>query len=628
MDNGEEMQLIIEKYLDYLSDKIISLGEEVTILEKDNSNYINIKNNLLEALKKSKIDFAIIFSSLSDLKKEEHLTYIKEIFNDSDEFKKTIDEINNLACLDKIGLIDSLEVEPQREQALLVLNNLEEKAYKYIENINYQDNLSKIENIKNNISDLLSIAESFNIIQDEVISNCSLFTDTVVMSNLDIEDKNKLLSYVLLNNINFYNKELNKNKKKNIKKEVKKKITISKEVIDELDKLLNNSENIRKIVKIINGKVLGKVDFQREEDIEILDEDDYYAIDLVKEELVSNLEKDKELTPYMALKNFYRNNDQKISNALDLVALIFTDEENNSDYKDKIDIIKKGYDFCLSHQKLLYSLNIYEKSNIDNFMKSLYKDKNSRTLIYRGKYRNSPSEIIREATYEISVIINILKDLDEEDMVTLDIINKASKRINEVFNSLDEVLIKDKKEDTDTSNLSGNIFFLMKNNEKSFIEDDINFDSQDKGINKKYYDDIINLIKQLEDRDNKTFNSLAVSGEKFRNLKKFHTRFISSNRIRLFYIPVGGKDSIITGVSFLKDKEDSQREQDNRYFLNDLKIEELIKALTDSKLYKDKLDNSNIIKNKIFNLKKVDNIDLILDEMINSDNNDNNIKTL
>lgn len=247
-----------------------------------------------------------------------------------------------------------------------------------------------------------------------------------------------------------------------------------------------------------------------------------------------------------------------------------------------------------------------DKERIHQYMKELYQNKENREIIYESKSFISKEEVEKEAAYELQVIKELL-DVVEEDEVEL--YSKISKRIEEILECIDEYT----KDETIKTPDEGNVFFLMKTNDESQIEYDLGLVNRTKGISPQYYSEIKNQIDSIANRAERKLISAQPVNPSYKYIRKQGVRYTTGARTKVFFIPVGKKDAIIIGASFLTGK-DILKEQDMKIKRHYSQIEALKERLTDSDSYLRESENGRTVKERIIDALTSKELDEMLEE--------------
>ena len=157
------------------------------------------------------------------------------------------------------------------------------------------------------------------------------------------------------------------------------------------------------------------------------------------------------------------------------------------------------------------------------------------------------------AAYEIEVYKELLEIVPEEDEETR----------SKIANKLDEILAyvtEEKKEEQDEKK---GILFFLQGDEESLFEEDLDLNSNGKGIPSQYFSELKNQLISIKDRSERTLIASQPVNPGLKAIKKEGVRYTTGSRTKVFFIPVGKKDAIIVGTSFLSGK-DVLKDQDKR----------------------------------------------------------------
>ncbi len=525
--------------------------------------------------------------------KEKLITLFHMIFQDPNLVSQIMNQIYNYYYLIESTLLEEPIVAPQKEYAEQVLGELREGLTNYLKQVESKTKGKEREALENYISKLVLTGYAFTDGKlDRPIEDLDFLEEVMKEVSLTEEEKMTLLTKIWLENVSLYQEILSKDQqiieveiagdKEQVREDdmdvrVQKKNAFSSEEANEkVDSFLDNDEIFQKIVWMIDDSSLKEIDIQSMNPF-LLKE----IRDLAKEELILTIYEEN-VTPEEALQIFFNRNDQREIRAKEILKRILdkdfigvlTEEEQFS-------IIEKARDFVLSTRKQVERMSSNDRAVLDNYISSLYRSKNSRITMYKKKALNKEErDIKRDAAYECNYFIHLYESIHidtDEDFV---LASKICKRIQEVLDSY-YVATKDTERDFipegEQSLGKYNVFFLKKNNLKTFFEDDIQLGNDNKGIPKAYYDGIENSLSQLETNGADKVSSILGS---WKSLQDLGVKYKSGNRTGVFYIPVGEKDMIILGVGFINGRENNFREADMRVKLNEKRIQKMMEELS------------------------------------------------
>lgn len=628
---------LINKLLDKLEMLILDMSHEIGTINDNNKEY-DLVSGLLDTLGNSKSDFVITYFDMSEENRIIINDLIHKVCSSIDDADEVMNEIVNLYKLHSNGLDELKELEPQLNKSIEVLERLEGRLEDYQSNLVYysNDEISKKQEL---MGKLISFGVIFgNGVQDKKIEDFDSLYE--VLNNIDITDLEKLelVNYIIQENVKFYEeeilrhnsrirREIERNKEEveeEIIEEKKKDLTITPELLEEIDSLLKKPEVREKIVRIINDdyKLLIRVDGRSEDEHDEVSE----SINLAREDIAEKVATEG-ITPYQALEKFYDENAQSQEDNIYLLYDILDDSDDvDISQEEQLSIIKKATDFLTKNNGMLQMLPKSEREIISQYMVSIYKSKDNRKMLYESRSYDDIDKIIVEATYEIKVLLNLFNSIDKNSPEYVDILNKLSKRLREIFECIDE-LSKDKDiETTLKEDDTGNLFYLMRNDSKSMFEDDVKPDDNSKGISGDYYEELEFILDAIKNRETSQIQVSKPTGEHYKNLRKCGALVTTTSRIQVLFIPVGKKDSIILGVVFSYGKQFTLKDQDirARKYMKD--ILELKNKLTKEDEYNVELEKADItdkrIRTSLDNEIAVSRDSEDLDEMLNDDAKD------
>lgn len=557
-----------------LVSKMISELEELTIKEeaqmtakKEEKNKIIYIIDLLEVLNTSKIAFAEAYALKSEKEKDLFQKNISSIITDHQELENILKETINLYYLKTSNLLNSKYTKQQQKQAEEQLKNLIKKLTDYLKTTNKKSITEEIKTHYNRIRNIFKLANKYeNETLQEEIENIDSFSDILSKTNLTFDEQESLIKTALLKNVAIYKrnlkardltleKEIETQKEKTLE-EPKKEVVINEATLNELDSLLNDNEVIEKIVKIIDLEFALTINFKNPtaKEQETIDA----IVDIAKEEILETLAKNTKLTPYEALQNFYKNNQNSQENITSIQEKYLSDtsKESHLDFNQQLGVIEKAKKFVENQKKYLYSLNSNEKEKITQCIKLIYPKLEDRITLYKSKGTKNEAVIIKEAVFEINLLLQnideLLKDPDNNKVI----ISKTVERFSEIFKALDETIKADYEKDKIEAT---NVFYLMHTKDRTFLEEDINFNSNSKGISNQYYPIVNQILDKLKTKEREQENiklihqnaSVYLSNE----VKKSHI-----GRITIFYVPIVDNNILVIGCGIYDTK-------DNRIFL-------------------------------------------------------------
>lgn len=597
-----DVSKIVENFLSSIEKKVLDLQLQVENLLAKNREYDEIER-VIEALQESKINFSIDFLN-KDTK--EIVELLERVIPDKERINFYLAQITNYYYLYETDLLDKDVTKDQTGFAEQALSDLVEELKEYQSKIDVVKNRQIIKELNQLEERIIAFGSKFSYIedQDEII-DLDLFTELMEDSRLAEEEKVALLKLVIMSNAKSYEKQLLA-KDTDIKVAIEQKqeevlaeleelttesvvTTLDQETLDKINKLLSDPEVIRRLVKIIEDtqeigiSIEGRAIVEDQQDI--VDE----AVQIAREEIIELISDQKTETPEEALDIFMEENDDELFNAQVTFEELFGDEEkepSDTNVDEYLELIQRGIEFYDQNKKLLLHMTTAEKESIDNYARSLYQNKNNRTIVYKSKnFDGNNKSIIRDATYEISTLLHMFEQLETNNKLTNDVIIKTGRRISEIIESIE--LSKENELDLpvdtkETTAQKGAIYFLEKGTSKNrtFYEDEIGIDSYSKGISSSYYKELLFQLEQIENRANVRIPSLKPNhGKTYPYTSEFGVRFISGTRTSTYFIPVGTDDAIIVGVRFIDTGDEYRKTLENRLKKHSARIEDLIEKI-------------------------------------------------
>lgn len=597
-----DVSKIVENFLSSIEKKVLDLQLQVENLLAKNREYDEIER-VIEALQESKINFSIDFLN-KDTK--EIVELLERVIPDKERINFYLAQITNYYYLYETDLLDKDVTKDQTGFAEQALSDLVEELKEYQSKIDVVKNRQIIKELNQLEERIIAFGSKFSYIedQDEII-DLDLFTELMEDSRLVEEEKVALLKLVIMSNAKSYEKQLLA-KDTDIKVAIEQKqeevlaeleelttesvvTTLDQETLDKINKLLSDPEVIRRLVKIIEDtqeigiSIDGRAIVEDQQDI--VDE----AVQIAREEIIELISDQKTETPEEALDIFMEENDDELFNAQVTFEELFGDEEkepSDTNVDEYLELIQRGIEFYDQNKKLLLHMTTAEKESIDNYARSLYQNKNNRTIVYKSKnFDGNNKSIIRDATYEISTLLHMFEQLETNNKLTNDVIIKTGRRISEIIESIE--LSKENELDLpvdtkETTAQKGAIYFLEKGTSKNrtFYEDEIGIDSYSKGISSSYYKELLFQLEQIENRANVRIPSLKPNhGKTYPYTSEFGVRFISGTRTSTYFIPVGTDDAIIVGVRFIDTGDEYRKTLENRLKKHSARIEDLIEKI-------------------------------------------------
>ena len=604
MENSE----LIYKILDKLEMLVLDLSHEIGAVKEKNKEY-ELVSGLLDTINNSKIDFVVTYFNVSEDNRTNINNLIYKLYSSKGEADEVINEIVNLFQLYSNGLHELKELEPQVAKSFEILDDFAGKLDQYKGEIEYsQEDISKKQEL---MEKLISFGVIFgNGTQGTIIDDIDSLYEILDVLDISDDEKVTLIESIIRENVRFYEEKIsvhNRKIRKEIetsKQEVEEEIieeeqihTISPELLEEIDEILKKPRVIEKIVRIINNdyKMLIRVDGRSYDEHDEIVETLSLARDDLSEKVMT-----EGISPYEALEKFYIENAQPQEDKIYLLYDILDDsDEADIPYEEQVSIIKKASDFLNKNHSLLQNLPRSEREILSQYMVSIYKSRDHRMMLYKSRSYDDIDKIIVEATYEIKVLLNLFNSIDKDSEEYMDLLKKVSKRLKDIFDCIDE-LSKDKDTGPDTvEDESGNLFYLMRNDNKSMLEDDVKPDDNSKGISTDYYEELEFILDAIKNRETSQIQVSTPTGEHYKNLRKCGALVTTTSRVQVLFIPVGKKDAIILGVVFSYGKQFTLKDQDMRARKYMKNILELKNKLSKEDEYNSELETANITDKRI-----------------------------
>lgn len=568
---------LITNFLNKLETMILNIDSELEYIRNNNLEYETIYN-LLETLNNSKTDFSVTYYESSSEVKENIRNILLSVYNDEELVSNIINEIVNLYFLYHTGLLENDDLAEQKDEAIEALEDFEQKLSDYFSN---KEHISEnaVESRQRMKQKLIEIGSIFgNQYQSEIIDDVEKIDEVLKLLDLSDDEIVDLLAYIIESNTklmkenileeqNRLQEEIERNKEE-VEKIIEQEDDSTKKIDDQtlsvINELLSKKDVIEKIVKLINEDARNIViSNPSAEEKEII----MSSLELAREYIIDKVLYE-DLTPEEALQVLYKEHEKSTESILKELNEILIDVEEDIPYQEQIAIINKGTEFYTKHKKLLQHFSKQERKIVDSYMTSiLYKSKDHRIDLYRNtRSYDNDSKLVAEATYEIKVILDLLDSLDSNCVEYKDILKKVSKRISDILDSVKTIeLEKAKKEPPkEKEKPQGRLYYLMRNDKKSMFEDDVRPDDINKGISPEYYEELMEALELIKNRNtsNTQFSLPAQEGDNY--LKKNGVQVTTTSRVKVLYIPIGPTDSIIVGVGFSDGKQFPLRDQDDR----------------------------------------------------------------
>lgn len=324
MKEEQNIEKIINKFLDFLT-TIVEEQEDLKInMSEDLETYYYVTNDLLEILNKDKLFF--IDELEKDHNKEEiFVSYIKKVL--PDDYNLFLYSLKNLYYLKNSNLSSEI-IASQIKTSEKEVNNFINKLNRYVCEINpdlYEDSIKKITTYIENIMDLA------NEIQfREVITNIDLLEKILEKSFLSDAEEEILIEYLIKNNIiKYYNIEDNKNNYEEI--------SIYDEKEEELEDLLEEDNNLKKLISLIEEIPVNKVNLNNYKENNNYTEDIKAYLEYARNIIEEYLKDNSNLSINDAVNKFFNDKKEKI-----IIENIYYIYDNNKSFiEEDIDLLDK-----------------------------------------------------------------------------------------------------------------------------------------------------------------------------------------------------------------------------------------------------------------------------------------------
>ena len=324
MKEEQNIEKIINKFLDFLT-TIVEEQEDLKInMSEDLETYYYVTNDLLEILNKDKLFF--IDELEKDYNKEQiFVSYIKKVL--PDDYNLFLYSLKNLYYLKNSNLSSEI-IASQIKTSEKEVNNFINKLNRYVCEINsdlYEDSIKKITTYIENIMDLA------NEIQfREVITNIDLLEKILEKSFLSDVEEEILIEYLIKNNIiKYYNIEDNKNNYEEI--------SIYDEKKEELEDLLEEDNNLKKLISLIEEIPVNKVNLNNYKENNNYTEDIKAYLEYARNIIEEYLKDNSNLSINDAVNKFFNDKKEKI-----IIENIYYIYDNNKSFiEEDIDLLDK-----------------------------------------------------------------------------------------------------------------------------------------------------------------------------------------------------------------------------------------------------------------------------------------------
>ena len=594
MEKKKEENKKYENLLIELEKLGLQTGEELERLERKSASYLFLEK-ILKSLEEDKIAFAILYYEMEEEEKEELRNDILSLLDSEEVVDDILQEIINLYYLKTEGLLDLEEIAPQKELAQEKLTILELTIKEYLKT---KDSFRE-EEIKRLSQRLEQIVELGSSLEEEEreVEDIDFLEEVLEEIKLEEEEKMAVLEAIIKKNNAIYSQTL----KKQEREETKEDETLRVETLLEVENLLRQKENRERIVRIMNGDYRKEINMENpsNEDLEKIE----VSLSLAKENILGRLTKDKTLTPKKALENLLTEyDDSKKDIEKWMEELLGREAKSQLSEEESLQVIRKGLTFYEEHKSLLKNMTKEEEETLTHYIKTLYEDYTSREMMYKKKSYEEEEAVLKEATFEIGIIKELLEMLEEKDLLSKENLSKITRRIENILRAVNETLYakrREKEKEVEAEEEKGHIFFLMGEEGISLLEEDINMDSSKKKISSSYYSEIKHQLDAIENRRETSLYSAQPVNDSLKYIKKHGVRYTTGLRTKIFFIPVGKEDAIITGATFIKGTDAYLKQQDSRIKIEEEKIEALKESLQEESSNKEAQIIAKTVKERL-----------------------------
>lgn len=591
----EEKKDEFDHFLEELESYGLELGSKLEEIEQEKRSY-EFFQTIKRKLEESKQEFCSSYFNKEEAEKEEFRQRLLSLFKDLEIVDNIIQEIINLYYLQEAGLLDQEEIAPQKELAEENLKTLGIKIDKYIQDTNIDQLQKDEEHLSTKLERLVDLGSALESEEDFPIDDIDFLEEMLERVELSDEVKRSILTEIIRYNVTIYQGHLQK--KINHEpievleiEELKDDFTLSSECLHALNDLLADRAVIERIVEIINDEFTMVIDIKSPTDEE--EEQIQESIQMAREEIISDMTANQEKTPEEALNDFFQEFDETEKKKRKYLEKLLEDtEESNLTPEEQEELMRIAYAFIAERKNLIKEMSSEEKRKVRSYMQSLYQDSNSRDLIYQSGIYVSKDNLSQEAAYEIAVYKDLLDAVPEEDQETA---AKVCRKLEEILTSYEKAIEKDTVEKKEVE--EGNLFFLMADETTTTLEEDIHTGR----LSQNYFNEIKNQLSAIEERSTRNIYATQPVNPGFKALKKEGVKYTTGTRTKVFFIPIGKKDSIIVGVSFITGK-DTNKEQDNRIKKFATQIQELRGRLMDPETYVEDKMKATGQRNRIMSL--------------------------
>lgn len=603
-----------DKFVEQLESYGLVIGRKLDKIDKTKSNYVYLES-ILNQIEESKVDFCSSYFACSEEEKKEFKGILLELFKDQEIVDNIIQEIVNLYYLKEYELLELEETAPQKEVAFENLDTLCTKIEKYLGDTNFDQLIADDKKLSGRMDRLVSLGCILESDDKTPIEDLGFLEEMLEIVELSDEEKKEVLLYCIKRNLDAYDYRLAKRdaKDESVEKyeDEEKNISIDSETLNSISSLLAQRSTIQRIVEIVKEGFGVVVDIRTpsNEEREFIKE----SIGLAREEIENSIKDGSASSPEDALNMFFQKYDETNRQKLEyLNYLLENTQESTLSDEEQAKVFKDAFDFAAVRGKSIGELSSKTKSKIRAYMLSIFQNKESRDVYY-SKYSFSDKE--QYSAYEIETYKELLEVVDEDDYSTR---AKICTKLQEIMESLNLTKGNDGIDDV----VEGNLFFIMKDDGYSTLEEDLQIDHQSKGISPAYYTEVRNQLQAIEDRGDGNLISAQPGTPGLKYLKKEGVRHTTGTRTKVYFIPVGKKDAIVVGMSQLSGRGDINREQDQKVRYYQKQIKALKDKLYDPDSYMEEKIAATKVRNRIMSqLNRKE-----LDDMFEEETEDEEIK--
>lgn len=392
-----EIQEIIDLCIKDLEKQGLKIGKKLEELKLEHKRISELRE-LLSKLKTSKISTVYEYQSLSNEDKEAFRRKINSVLHNNSQTDEIICEIENLFFLNKEGLIELEEVTPQKEHIEKILESFINTLEAYIEKFDIADYDKKVQSLSSEMDRIIKLGTTLSTGTYElsIITDIPFFKTVVERLDIGEQDKINFIIYVINHNNEVYTKTI---KKKQGKKKTSRKVSaLPKEILDEIEVLLNDPTSIERIVKIVNDDFKTQINFKKpsKEHRKIIEE----SINIARKSIIGNIKNNKSLTPYEALQTFY-------------------DEYDNESRRKTIELRELLKDTSKS--------NLTERKQ-QNLIRQAYK--------LRELFEDEKDDSLKEKISKIMYLLDLIESLDSNEEDASILMSKAAKYLEDIFKEL------------------------------------------------------------------------------------------------------------------------------------------------------------------------------------------------